>query len=191
MDEKQRTRTSKFLSLVLRHEPERIGLALDASGWAKVDELLTKCRAHGVALERAELKEIVATNGKKRFAFSPGGDRIRASQGHSIEVSLGYTPQAPPAQLFHGTATRFLTAIRAEGLCKGSRQHVHLSPDAETARRVGQRHGKPAVLIVRAGVMHAAGQIFYLSENGVWLTDHVPAEFLESRPEDHERHSSA
>src|SRR6185503_11071663 len=128
------------------------------------------CRRHGVPIERAELEEVVATNEKKRFAFSDDGGRIRASQGHSVEVSLGYTPQSPPSQLFHGTATRFLESIRREGLHKGERHDVHLSADANTATRVGQRHGKPAVLIVQAGEMHARGHEFFLSENGVWLT---------------------
>ena len=179
MNDKQRTRTSKFLSLVLRHEPERIGLTLNDGGWANVEELLTKCSQHRVPLQRAELDEVVATNEKKRFAFSDDGERIRASQGHSIDVSLGYIPQAPLPRLFHGTATRFLPSIFAEGLRKGERHHVHLSSVEDTARKVGQRHGKPAVLIVNAEGMHAAGHAFYISENGVWLTEHVPTEFIE------------
>jgi putative RNA 2'-phosphotransferase len=179
MNEKQRTRTSKFLSLVLRHEPQRIGLQLDPAGWVDVDVLLAACRNHGTLIEREELDEVVATSEKKRFAFSDDCRRIRASQGHSIEVSLGYTPKTPPPRLFHGTATRFLDSIRAEGLTKRERHHVHLSADAETAHRVGQRHGKPAVLIVMADAMHAVGHAFFLSENGVWLTDEVPANFIE------------
>ncbi|MEA3207406.1 MAG: putative 2-phosphotransferase [Chthoniobacter sp.] len=179
MNEKQRTRTSKFLSLVLRHEPQRIGLELDLNGWAEVEALLAACRQHGTPIERAELEEVVATNEKKRFAFSGDGRKIRASQGHSIEVSLGYASQVPPQRLFHGTATRFLASIRAEGLRKGERHHVHLSADEETAREVGQRHGRPAVLVVKAEAMLALGSSFFLSENGVWLTDHVPVEFLE------------
>jgi putative RNA 2'-phosphotransferase len=179
MNEKQRTCTSKFLSLVLRHEPDRIGVQLDNAGWIGVDELLAACRRHGTPIERAELEEIVATSEKKRFAFSEDGQCIRASQGHSIEVSLGYAPQSPPSQLYHGTATWFLDSIRVEGLTKRERHHVHLSADMETAHKVGQRHGKPAVLIVNAQAMQAAGHSFYLSENGVWLTDQVPAEFIE------------
>ena len=179
MKEKERTRTSKFLSLVLRHEPEKIGLKLDAAGWADVDELLFACRMHGHPIERGELEEIVATNEKKRFAFSDDGRKIRASQGHSIEVSLGYTPQVPPARLFHGTATRFLDSIRRDGLLKGERHHVHLSAEEATARIVGQRHGRPAILVVKAESMVAAGHAFFLSENGVWLTDHVPTVFIE------------
>jgi len=179
MNEKQRTRTSKFLSLVLRHEPQRIGLNLDPSGWVDVEALLAACRRHGMPVERADLKEVVATNEKKRFAFSDDGQRIRASQGHSIEVSLGYIPQSPPSKLFHGTATRFLASIRKEGLNKRERHHVHLSADADTAQKVGQRHGKPAILIVQADAMHSCGHAFFLSENGVWLTEQVPVEFIE------------
>jgi putative RNA 2'-phosphotransferase len=179
MHEKQRTQTSKFLSLILRHEPERIGLQLDPNGWVDVEVLLAACRQHGKPIELAELEEVVATNEKKRFAFSDDARRIRASQGHSVEVSLGYDPQTPPPQLFHGTATRFLPAIRIEGLRKGGRHHVHLSADLETARKVGQRHGRPAILLVKAGLMDSRGYPFFLSTNGVWLTDHVPVEFLE------------
>lgn len=179
MNEKERTRTSKFLSLVLRHEPQRIGLELDAAGWVDVEALLTACRQHGMSLERDGLEEVVATNEKKRFAFSDDGRRIRASQGHSVEVSLGYVPQTPPSRLFHGTTARFLDSIRRAGLDKRERQHVHLSADAKTAEKVGQRHGRPAVLIVQADAMHARGHAFFLSENGVWLTGYVPAEFIE------------
>ncbi|MDB6174401.1 MAG: 2-phosphotransferase [Chthoniobacteraceae bacterium] len=178
MNEKQRIRTSKFLSLILRHEPERIGLKLDQSGWIGVEMLLDACRKHGMLLKQADLEEVVATNEKKRFAFSEDGRQIRASQGHSVEVALGYPPQPPPRELFHGTATRFLDAIRKEGLCKGARHHVHLSSDAETAQKVGHRHGKPVVLIVRTAEMQTRGHAFFLSENGVWLTESVPAEFI-------------
>ena len=166
------------MSLVLRHEPERIGLTLDRAGWVEVEALLTACRAHGRPLERAELEDVVANNEKKRFAFSDDGQRIRASQGHSVEIELGYTPEVPPAELFHGTATRFLDAIRREGLQKQGRHHVHLSADAETAEKVGQRHGKVALLTVRSGEMHALGRPFFRSENGVWLTEQVPVEFI-------------
>lgn len=179
MNEKQRTRTSKFLSLVLRHEPEQIGLQLDPAGWVEVDALLAACRQHGTPITREELDEVVATNEKKRFAFSDDSQRIRANQGHSVEVSLGYVSQSPPPRLFHGTATRFLESIRAEGLTKRERHHVHLSADTQTAYQVGQRHGKPAILTIRADAMHAAGHVFYLSENGVWLTENVPTQFIE------------
>jgi putative RNA 2'-phosphotransferase len=179
VDDKQRTRTSKFLSLVLRHEPEKFGLSLDAAGWVDVNALLASCGRHGHSLSRAELEEVVATNEKKRFAFSEDGRRIRANQGHSVEVSLGYEPQTPPDRLFHGTVSRFLASIHANGLNKGERHHVHLSSDERTAQMVGQRRGKAVVLIVNSAAMAARGHPFFLSANGVWLTDHVPAEFIE------------
>jgi len=178
MNEKQRTKTSKFLSLVLRHDPGCIGINLDAAGWVDVETLLAALQQHGRAVTRADLEDVVATNEKKRFAFSEDGRSIRASQGHSVEVELGYTPQLPPAELYHGTATRFVGAIFASGLVKGNRQHVHLSAELTTATNVGGRHGKPAVFVVRAAEMQAAGHAFYLSDNGVWLADHVPVQFL-------------
>jgi putative RNA 2'-phosphotransferase len=170
---------SKFLSLVLRHQPEKIGITLDAAGWVSVRELLDACGRHGVALTREQLDEVVATSDKKRFAFSDDALRIRANQGHSVEVELGYTPLAPPDVLFHGTVDRFLASIHEKGLIKGERHHVHLSADEETAAKVGQRRGKPVILKINAAKMHGAGHVFYRSENGVWLTDHVPAEFIE------------
>jgi putative RNA 2'-phosphotransferase len=172
-------RLSKFLSLVLRHEPEHIGITLDSNGWVGVDELLAAAARAGHPIDREQLDRVVATNDKKRFAFSPDGSRIRASQGHSMEVDLGLPPVVPPERLFHGTATRFLDAIRAEGLRPQSRQHVHLSPDEETAVKVGQRHGKPVVLVVLAGAMHREGHVFYRSDNEVWLTEAVPPRYLE------------
>lgn len=170
--------TSKFLSLVLRHQPEVIGLILDDSGWADIDTLIRLSQAHK-PLTRALIEQVVEENSKQRFAISEDGRRIRANQGHSIEVDLGFVPVMPPTLLYHGTATRFVDAIRREGLVKRSRQHVHLSADADTATAVGARHGKPAVLIVRAGEMAAAGHAFFRSENGVWLTDAVPVGFID------------
>lgn len=173
-------RTSKFLSLVLRHRPEHIGIALDSAGWVDVDELLAAAGRSGFALDRATLERVVADNDKRRFAFSDDGARIRASQGHSVAVELGLEPQAPPDVLFHGTATRFLDSIRREGLSPGSRTHVHLSEDEATAVEVGRRHGKPAVLRIDAGGMHRDGHAFVRSENGVWLTPAVPAGYIRS-----------
>jgi len=170
---------SKFVSLILRHEPQRIGLTLDAQGWAGVEELLAAAARHGTVLTRENLESIVAQNEKQRFAFSDDGQRIRARQGHSIDVNLELACQTPPDILFHGTATRFLESIRATGLEARSRQHVHLSHDEATAMQVRQRHGKPVVLKVRAGQMHAVGHQFFLSENHIWLTAAVPVEFLE------------
>jgi putative RNA 2'-phosphotransferase len=169
---------SKFLSLVLRHQPETIGLTLDDNGWADVDELIRLANARGRRLTRQLIDRVVAENDKKRFAFSDDGARIRASQGHSVEVELDLPPAEPPVVLYHGTATRFLDSIRAIGLRPGTRQHVHLSRDEATAVNVGQRHGRPVVLTVRAGDMHAAGYKFFVSANGVWLTDRVPVEFV-------------
>lgn len=173
------TRTSKFLSLLLRHQPEAIGLTIDPQGWADVDELIAKANATGRnSLTRAEIEQVVATNPKQRFDLSSDGRRIRANQGHSIDVDLQLESVEPPATLFHGTATRFLEPIMAQGLVRRSRQHVHLSADRDTASTVGTRHGKLAMLQVDAAAMHAAGHEFFLSKNNVWLTDHVPAEFL-------------
>jgi putative RNA 2'-phosphotransferase len=172
-------RTSKFLSFVLRHKPEAIGLALDGDGWANIDTLIACAAKDGTTLDRALIAQVVETNDKKRFAISSDGRNIRAVQGHSTEsVNLTHVEKEPPALLYHGTATRFLDSIMAKGLLAGSRHHVHLSPDTETAIKVGQRHGKPVVLLVDAAAMRAAGAKFFLSENGVWLTAHVPPEFL-------------
>ena len=163
--------------IVLRHQPGKIGLTLDAQGWADVDELLSKANQHGVALTRPLLNEVVGQNDRQRFAFDAGGTRIRANQGHSIQIDLGLEPIAPPEHLYHGTATRFLEAIRQKGLLRGRRDYVHLSP----ARKVGARHGEPVVLVVKAGEMQAAGFAFYRAANGVWLTDTVPSEYLTDR----------
>ena len=171
-------RLSKFLSLVLRYKPETINLNLDVQGWAKVDDLLTRMQRSGKSVSRERLEHIVATSDKKRFAFSENHTHIRASQGHSLNIELGLEPQTPPERLYHGTATRFLDSIRQQGLVKGSRQHVHLSKDKVTALKVGQRHGKSIVLVVEAGRMQGNGYSFYLSENGVWLSEHIPAKFL-------------
>lgn len=169
---------SRFLSLVLRHKPEAAGVELDQSGWCPVTKLLKGCVAHGHGLSREDLDQIVAENDKKRFEFSPDGSRIRARQGHSLSVDLNYEPKTPPEVLYHGTATRSLDAIRAKGLLKGVRQHVHLSFLVETAFKVGARHGRPVVIPVQAGAMHRAGFEFYFPPNEVWLVDRVPAEYL-------------
>lgn len=167
-----------MLSLVLRHKPEAIGIALDAAGWADVATLLARLQDKGFAITPGVLQHIVDTNNKKRFLLSADKTKIRASQGHSLNVDLGYDAVQPPELLFHGTAQKHLAAIGKEGLKKGARQHVHLSADAETAQRVGQRHGIPAVLQVAAGKMYADGFQFFCSDNGVWLTDAVPVAYL-------------
>lgn len=169
---------SRFLSLVLRHHPETIGLSLDEQGWVEVTDLLAKMNAAGRKIDRAELEQVLATNDKQRFAFSEDGLRIRASQGHSIAVDLALKPEVPPKELFHGTADRNLESIQTRGVLSGQRQQVHLSCDHETAIKVGSRHGKPIVLSINAEAMHEAGHEFFLSENGVWLTDRVPPEFV-------------
>ena len=179
MTEKEIIKTSKFLSLILRHEPERAGLKLGEAGWAGVEELLQAVNSHGVTLTLDQLKHIVATSDKKRFAFSEDGQRIRASQGHSIEVDLQYPPQTPPEILYHGTASRFLDSIRQHGLQKMERHDVHLSAETRVTVQVGGRHGKPALLTIRAGDMHRAGFVFRCSANGVWLVDHVPPQFIQ------------
>lgn len=171
-------RISKFLSLVLRHEPQRAGLTLDSAGWVEVDTLLRGCAAAGMRITRAELDDVVAQSDKQRFAFSEDRTRIRANQGHSVEVELAYEPAQPPEVLFHGTADRFVASIRAQGLMRAKRHHVHLSADRKVAVEVGRRHGKPCVISVAAGAMHRAGQVFFRSANGVWLTEHVPATYL-------------
>lgn len=170
---------SKFLSLVLRHRPEEIGLVLDEHGWTEIDSLVTLANSRGISLTRNVVLEIAATSDKKRFAISPDEIRIRANQGHSIAVNLGLSPQEPPRELFHGTAMRFAHSIRENGLLPGSRQHVHLSLDASTATAVGARHGKPLILSVRALDMYRDGFEFLLSDNAVWLTSIVPPRYLE------------
>lgn len=176
--DKKLVKISKFLSLVLRHKPETIGLSLDQGGWARVDELLAAANRAGVPLDKEVLQQVVEQNDKQRFAFSQDQIMIRASQGHSIPVNLDLEPIVPPQFLFHGTATRFIASIKKRGLISRGRQYVHLSPDEPTAVKVGQRHGKPVVLTIRAGRMHETGCRFYLSANGVWLTDKVPVEYI-------------
>ncbi|MEU5918330.1 RNA 2'-phosphotransferase [Streptomyces sp. NPDC004288] len=176
MDERRTVKVSKYLSRHLRHQPERIGLVLDAHGWTEIDDLLRAAAEHGFRITRAELDHVVATNDKKRFAVE--GTRIRASQGHTVTVDLDLPAAEPPAYLYHGTVGDRLSAIRAEGLRPMARHHVHLSPDRETATRVGARRGRPVVLSVDAGAMRRAGHVFHVSANGVWLTDAVPPEFL-------------
>ena len=185
MNDKQIVTTSKFLSLVLRHDPSALGITLDSNGWADVEKLLELMNARKKPLTREQLEQVVAANNKKRFAFSEDGSRIRANQGHSIEIDLALSPLPPPETLYHGTATRFLDSIMEKGLLSGSRQHVHLSQDLATAMNVGMRHGKPVVLIVDCAGMSEAGHAFYRSENHVWLTESVPTTFLKVHQERH------
>ncbi|HNL85482.1 MAG TPA: RNA 2'-phosphotransferase [Chitinophagales bacterium] len=174
----QHKNISKFLSLVLRHMPDTISLNLDENGWADISELIEKCNNHNVLLNIQLLEEIVTTNDKQRFAFNDDKSKIRANQGHSITVELDLEDKMPPEILYHGTAERFLGSILKNGILKQSRQQVHLSANIDTAKKVGARHGKPVVLTVKASAMYNAGHKFYLSQNGVWLTDFVHPEFL-------------
>jgi len=170
-------KVSKFLSFVLRHEPETIKLTLDANGWVSVEELIQKSRSQ-IELTPELIKQVVNTNDKKRFAFSSDQQFIRANQGHSIPVDLQLSPKEPPEILYHGTATRFLNSIQQEGLKPGQRRHVHLSSDLKTAYAVGKRYGKPVVLKLATGAMYQQGFDFFLSDNGVWLTTYIPTEFI-------------
>jgi len=183
ISEKQITSISKFLSLVLRHQPETIGIELDQNGWTDVDTLLEKSNSYGIKLDNVTLKHIVETNLKKRFAFSDTFDRIRASQGHSVEIELAYTSQRPPKTLYHGTCEKSVLSILDTGLHKQNRQQVHLSADIETAIKVGQRHGKPFVFRVLTDQMFNDKFEFFLSDNGVWLTDNVPTKYLKRNDE--------
>lgn len=179
MNAEQTKRLSKFLSLVLRHRPEEIGIELDEAGWVEVERLLEALSAHGKQVAREQLEHVVAASDKQRFAVSGDGVWIRANQGHSVEVELGYEPAEPPEILFHGTPRQFLESILATGLNRGRRHHVHLSATEATATAVGGRRGRPVVLRILAGKMHAAGHTFYVSANSVWLTEHVPREFID------------
>lgn len=179
MTEKQKKDIGKFLSLVLRHNPGKIQLELDKNGWADVNELIEKCAKKGVGFTLEELEEIVETNDKKRYSFNEDRTKIRANQGHSIEVDVELTLTTPPEFLYHGTVAKFMESIRTTGLQKMTRQHVHLSEHLETALKVGSRRGKPVVLSIRSGDMHRAGFNFYLSANEVWLTNEVPPNYIE------------
>lgn len=173
---------SKFLSKYLRHEPEALGLVLEPGGWVAVDELLIGAARNGFVISRLELEQVVAESDKQRFALDESGAKIRANQGHSTDVDLQLAATVPPPQLFHGTVDKFLDAIRVTGLQKMSRHHVHMSADLATAAKVGERRGKPVVLVVDSGRMAADGHEFYCSENGVWLTDHVPPQYIRFPP---------
>lgn len=179
MNENIAKSVSKFLSLVLRHSPEKIGLKLDENGWADVAELIAKCNKKGQKLNPELLDYVVENNDKKRFAYNDDKTKIRASQGHSISVELNLAETEPLDFLYHGTVGKFMDSIRNEGLKKMSRQHVHLSKDKETAIKVGSRRGAPQILTIRSGEMFKDGFKFYLSDNNVWLTDEVPAKYIE------------
>ncbi|MDM8527056.1 RNA 2'-phosphotransferase [Anaerolineales bacterium HSG24] len=176
---KKLVRLSKFISLVLRHKPESAGLQLDPAGWVEVEALLNAAKQANLPLDMASLEQVVIENDKQRFAFSPDKQRIRANHGHSIPVELDLSPRQPPDRLFHGTATRFLSAIKTEGLMSQGRLYVHLSSNQEMAYKVGRRHGKPSIITVQAGQMAQDGHQFYCSASNIWLTNTVPIQYLE------------
>lgn len=182
MNEHARQTTSKFLSLVLRHQPERIGLSLRPTGWVNVDDLLQACALYGHPISRAELLEVVAMCPKQRFAWSEDKRMIRANQGHSMPVELDLKDERPPKVLFHGTIPAALPSIKAKGLLRMKRHHVHLSTDKETAYKVGSRRGAAIVLTIHARTMWNVGLEFYKSSNGVWLTETVPSVYISGFP---------
>lgn len=170
--------TSKFMSLILRHKPESIGISLDEHGWANVDELIAGiAKTHKFDMDI--LEEIVRTDNKQRYSFNEDKTLIRANQGHSIPVDVELDEVEPPAELWHGTGEKYVSSIDEQGLIPKSRLYVHLSKDEETAMNVGKRHGKPVLYRVKAGDMYRDGYKFFLSKNGVWLTKEVPAKYLE------------
>lgn len=175
-------RLSKFLSLILRHKPETIGIALDKHGWANVDELIQGIRNTVMEIDIPRLERVVRENDKKRFSFSDDGSRIRANQGHSIDVDVELEKRVPPEILYHGTVERNAASIGEKGLLSGNRLYVHLSPDAETAWKVASRRkGLSIIYEVSAGRMYRDGHVFYRSVNGVWLTEYVPVEYLQRK----------
>lgn len=180
MDKKAQKRISKFLSLALRHQPDAAGVVLDDSGWVEVEQLIGGINKHanGILIDLDTLKSVVANNDKRRFQFSDDEMKIRATQGHSVNVELGYAVASPPDLLYHGTPDKFVESIRREGLDKRQRHHVHLHQDRSLATSVGSRRGKPVLLTIRAGEMQTAGFQFFVSPNEVWLTDHVPPEYI-------------
>ncbi len=169
---------SRFLSMILRHKPQVIGIKLDKNGWCSVNELLLKMNSYGKNITIEDLNKIVTTDNKQRYSFSEDMKSIRANQGHSIYVELDLKEYSPPSILYHGTVDRFIDNIKDKGLLKMSRQYVHLSEDIKTAEKVGNRRGKAIILQIEAGRMNRDGFKFYLSENGVWLTDYVPREYI-------------
>ena len=170
--------TSKYISLILRHKPETIGITLDEHGWANVDELIAGI-AKTQSFDMAMLEEIVATDNKQRYSFNEEHTLIRANQGHSVPVDVELKEIVPPEILYHGTGEKYVASIDEQGLIPKSRLYVHLSKDEETAVNVGKRHGKPVVYKVHSGDMQKDGYVFYQSVNGVWLTKSVPVKYLE------------
>lgn len=179
MDKKEQ-KLGKFFSLILRHKPEEIGIELDKNGWCSVEELIEKINRNGKEIDEKILDNIVKNNDKARYEFNENKTKIRARQGHSIDVDVELKERVPPRYLYHGTAERFLDSIKEKGIEKGSRQYVHLSEDTETAFNVGKRHGKPCIIKINSEKMYKDGQKFYLSNNGVWLVKYVGTEYFEN-----------
>lgn len=178
ISEKENIRISKFLSLVLRHQPETIGISLDENGWADVEILIGQTNKSGFPISKEIIEYVVNNNSKKRFAFNDDKTMIRASQGHSVEIQLGYDPVEPPVVLYHGTSETALDSILENGIQKRERHHVHMSTETETAVSVGKRYGKPVVLQIAAQKMYADGYDFFRSDNHVWLTNDVPPKYI-------------
>lgn len=177
-DKKNYTKLSKFLSLVLRHKPREIGITLNSMGWTNTAELIINMNKYGKNIDLRTLEIIVETDNKKRYSFNADKTMIRANQGHSVEVDLGYKSQKPPKKLYHGTGQKYVDSIYKSGIKKQNRHHVHLSIDIETAKSVGQRHGSPTIFEINTEKMLEEGFEFYESENGVWLTDEIPVKYL-------------
>lgn len=169
----------KLMSLALRHNPKVLNLELDNNGWASVDELIKGLNKKNISMDMERLTHLVESNDKKRYRFNEDKTKICANQGHSIKIDLKLEAVEPPYTLYHGTVQKFMESIRKTGLQKQNRHHVHLSATTDTAISVGSRRGKPVILKVNAKKMHLEGHAFYLSDNGVWLTDHVPPEYIE------------
>lgn len=179
MNKSRLVQVSKYLSLVLRHNPEKIGLKLDPHGWVKIEELLIATTNHNFQITQKELSDVVETNDKKRFSIDSTYSLIRANQGHSVEVDLKLETAIPPDRLYHGTGYHVIDSIQKTGLCKMSRHHVHLSKDINTAKNVAKRKGKPVIFSINALAMYKQGYKFYSSVNEIWLVDYVPAKYLE------------
>lgn len=178
MDAASLKRISKQLSYVLRHRPDSVGIELEPGGWVAVDVLMDALARNGRPCSREVVEQVVAENDKQRFEFSEDGNHIRARQGHSVEIELGYASATPPDVLYHGTATRNVESILELGLVKGRRHHVHMSTNRETMLAVGRRHGTPVMVTIDARQMHEDGHEFFVTGNDVWLTDHVPPNYL-------------
>ncbi|WP_055667921.1 RNA 2'-phosphotransferase [Desnuesiella massiliensis] len=178
MISKEDLRISKFMSLVLRHKPEEIGLKFDKYGYICTSDLINGMNEKGYKVTIADIQRIVIEDDKQRYSFNTDETKIKANQGHSVEVNLKLEAVKPPNELYHGTSTRFSDSIYKHGIIKQSRQYVHLSADIDTALKVGKRHGEPVIFVIDSQQMHKDGYKFYLSENKVWLIDYVPTKYF-------------